>query len=212
MGGRSQPLTSCVIRFHFINGLMRDGCARATRHRPGGPRAPLRSSWVATRCIRADQGARPSCLDAERPGGYTVAAGASVDDPAPGGGGQRVVGVQVRSACRHLAADAESATRWIIHPRRLDPRAGPRSRRRPISRATPSPVFNPYGINALIAWLVIALAVAAFFVRPAARTTFLSAMVALSVLTEVVLSAIRLARRSCSRRRRSGSWSPCFPR
>ena len=58
--------------------------------------------------------------------------------------------------------------------------------------AIPSPVFNPYGLNALIAWLVIAVAVAAFFVRPAARMTFLSAMVALSVLTEVVLSAIRL--------------------
>jgi hypothetical protein len=58
--------------------------------------------------------------------------------------------------------------------------------------AIPAPVFNPYGLNALIAWLVIAIAVAAFFVRPGARMTFLSAMVALSVLTEVVLSAIRL--------------------
>ena len=58
--------------------------------------------------------------------------------------------------------------------------------------AIPSPVFNPYGINALIAWLVIAIVVAAFFVRPGARMTFLSAMVALSVLTEVVLSGIRL--------------------
>ena len=58
--------------------------------------------------------------------------------------------------------------------------------------ALPSPVFNPYGLNALIAWLVIAVAIAAFFVRPAARMTFLSAMVALSVLTEVVLSTIRL--------------------
>ena len=58
--------------------------------------------------------------------------------------------------------------------------------------AAPSPAFTPYGLNALVAWLVIALAVAAFFVRPAARGTFLSAMVALSVLTEVVLSALRL--------------------
>jgi Peptidase C13 family len=58
--------------------------------------------------------------------------------------------------------------------------------------AMPSPAFNPYGLNALVAWLVVALAVAAFFVRPAARATFLSAMVALSVLTEAVLSAIRL--------------------
>jgi hypothetical protein len=58
--------------------------------------------------------------------------------------------------------------------------------------ALPLPLFNPYGLNALIAWLVIAVAIAAFFVRPAARATFLSAMVALSVLTEVVLSTIRL--------------------
>src|SRR5262245_66120087 len=58
--------------------------------------------------------------------------------------------------------------------------------------AAPSPAFTPYGLNALVAWLVIALAVAALFVRPEARATFLSAMVALSVLTEVVLSAIRL--------------------
>lgn len=58
--------------------------------------------------------------------------------------------------------------------------------------AAPSPAFTPYGINALVAWLVIALAVAAFFVRPAVRATFLSAMVALSALIEVVLAAIRL--------------------
>ncbi len=58
--------------------------------------------------------------------------------------------------------------------------------------ATPSPVFTPYGLNALVAWLVIALAVAAFFVRPAGRTTVLAAMVALSVLTEIVLSGLRL--------------------
>jgi len=31
MVGWSQPLTSCVIRFHFINGLMRDRLARARR-------------------------------------------------------------------------------------------------------------------------------------------------------------------------------------
>jgi hypothetical protein len=58
--------------------------------------------------------------------------------------------------------------------------------------AVPSPAFTPYGINALVAWLVLALAVAAFFVRPAVRATFLSAMVALSALIEVVLAAIRL--------------------
>ena len=35
--------------------------------------------------------------------------------------------------------------------------------------AAPSPAFTPYGLNALVAWLVIALAVAAFFVRPQRR-------------------------------------------
>jgi hypothetical protein len=59
--------------------------------------------------------------------------------------------------------------------------------------AAPSPAFTPYGLNALVASLVIALAIAAFFVRPAARTTVLAAMVALSAVVEVVLSAIRLA-------------------
>jgi hypothetical protein len=57
--------------------------------------------------------------------------------------------------------------------------------------ASPSPAFTPYGLNALIAWLVIALLVAAFFVRPEARATVLSAMVALSTLTEIVLAAVR---------------------
>ena len=56
-------------------------------------------------------------------------------------------------------------------------------RRRRHSRLTPT----------LVAWLVIALAVAAFFCAAGgACGTFLSAMVALSVLTEVVLSALRL--------------------
>src|SRR4029077_19584755 len=67
---------------------------------------------------------RASCLDAERPGGYTVAAGALGGRSCSGGSDQRVVGVQVRGACRHLAAYAESATGWTIRPRRLDPRAG----------------------------------------------------------------------------------------
>ena len=58
--------------------------------------------------------------------------------------------------------------------------------------AAPTPVFALYGLNALVAWLVVALAVAAFFVRPEGRVTALSAMVALSVLTEVVLSSVRL--------------------
>ncbi|MEA2949112.1 MAG: hypothetical protein QOI40_4442 [Alphaproteobacteria bacterium] len=58
--------------------------------------------------------------------------------------------------------------------------------------AAPSPTFTPYGLNAVVASLAIALAVAAFFVRPEARATALSAMVVLSILTEVALLAIRL--------------------
>jgi hypothetical protein len=58
--------------------------------------------------------------------------------------------------------------------------------------AAPAPAFTPYGLNALVTWLVIALVVAAFFVRAEARATVLSAMVALSVLTEIVFSAARL--------------------
>jgi hypothetical protein len=106
---------------------------------------------------------RASCLDAERPGGYTVAAGAL--DPAREG---------VTSVWSVFKFAARAA----------------------IWRPTPNPPLvglSAYCLNALIAWLVIAVVVAAFFVRPAARMTFLSAMVALSVLTEVVLSAIRLA-------------------
>src|SRR5262249_36578760 len=61
--------------------------------------------------------------------------------------------------------------------------------------AAPLPTFLPYGLNALVAWLAIMLAVAGLFVRPAARTTALAAMVALSVLVEAVLSAIGAASR-----------------
>jgi hypothetical protein len=62
--------------------------------------------------------------------------------------------------------------------------------------AAPSPTFTPYGLNALVAWLALALAVAAFFVRPEGRVTVLSAMVVLSIPVEVVMSAIRLGLRS----------------
>ena len=62
-----------------------------------------------------------------------------------------------------------------------------------LADALPSPVFAPYGLNALVAWLVIALVVAAFFVEPKQRATVLSAMAALSVLTEVALSTFRIA-------------------
>jgi hypothetical protein len=57
--------------------------------------------------------------------------------------------------------------------------------------AGPSPAFAPDGINALLAWLAVTLAVAVFFVPAAARTSFLAAMIALSVLIEATLAAIR---------------------
>ncbi len=53
--------------------------------------------------------------------------------------------------------------------------------------------FNPYGLNALVAWLAIELAVAALFVRPAGRATALSAMFVLSMLAEVVTAGFMLS-------------------
>jgi Peptidase C13 family len=50
--------------------------------------------------------------------------------------------------------------------------------------------FNPYGLNAVIAWIALELAIAALFVRPAARTTALAAMFALSVIADLVMTAI----------------------
>src|ERR1700746_4157324 len=50
--------------------------------------------------------------------------------------------------------------------------------------------FNPYGLNAVIAWIALELAIAALFVRPAARTTALAAMFALSVMADIVMTAI----------------------
>lgn len=52
--------------------------------------------------------------------------------------------------------------------------------------------FNPYGLNAVIAWVAIELAIAALFVRPAARTTALAAMFVLSVIADVVMTAISI--------------------
>jgi len=54
--------------------------------------------------------------------------------------------------------------------------------------AGPAPGFAPYGLNAVVTRLAVALAVAAFFVRPQFRTTFLSAMLAFSVIFDLVLS------------------------
>src|SRR5271154_890089 len=52
--------------------------------------------------------------------------------------------------------------------------------------------FNPYGLNAVVAWLAIELAIAASFVRPAGRATAVSAMFLLSTTAEIVAMAIKL--------------------
>jgi hypothetical protein len=61
-----------------------------------------------------------------------------------------------------------------------------------LAMALPSHAFNPYGLNATVAWIALELAVAALFVRPDARLTALSAMFVLSIMADLVTSAIRL--------------------
>ncbi len=51
--------------------------------------------------------------------------------------------------------------------------------------------FNPYGLNAVVAWIALELAVAALFVRPAGRATALSAMFILSILADIVTAGIQ---------------------
>ena len=51
--------------------------------------------------------------------------------------------------------------------------------------------FNPYGLNALVAWLALEAVVAALFVPPAARNTALSAMFALTLVGEVAIEAVK---------------------
>jgi hypothetical protein len=53
--------------------------------------------------------------------------------------------------------------------------------------------FNPYGLNAAVAWVALELAVAGLFVPPAARTTALSAMLVLSGLAEIATNMVKLA-------------------
>ena len=53
--------------------------------------------------------------------------------------------------------------------------------------------FNPYGINAAIAWIALEIAVAALFVPPGARTSALSAMLILTFLAELASAAAKLA-------------------
>jgi peptidase C13-like protein len=59
--------------------------------------------------------------------------------------------------------------------------------------AGPDGVFNPYGLNATVAWVALDIAVAALFVPAGARTTALSAMLALTFLGELVTSAAKIA-------------------
>jgi hypothetical protein len=53
--------------------------------------------------------------------------------------------------------------------------------------------FNPYGLNALVAWIAVELAIAALFVRPTARITALSAMFVLSLVADIAMSAMSFA-------------------
>jgi hypothetical protein len=53
--------------------------------------------------------------------------------------------------------------------------------------------FNPYGLNAAIAWVALEIAIAALFINPVARATALSAMLALTILAEVAVNAIKFA-------------------
>jgi hypothetical protein len=61
-----------------------------------------------------------------------------------------------------------------------------------LAASFPSHAFNPYGLNAVVAWIALELAVAALFVRPGARVTALSAMFIISIVADLVTSAIRL--------------------
>ena len=51
--------------------------------------------------------------------------------------------------------------------------------------------FNPYGLNAVVAWLAFQLAIAAFFVRPAARPTALAAMFILSIIADLAAALVQ---------------------
>jgi hypothetical protein len=53
--------------------------------------------------------------------------------------------------------------------------------------------FNPYGLNAVVAWIALELAVAALFVRPACRATALSVLLILSIIGEIAAEAIKFA-------------------
>ncbi len=58
--------------------------------------------------------------------------------------------------------------------------------------AGPGSGFNPYGLNAVVAWIALDLAVAALFVRPAARATALSAMLLLLIVAELLSNGLQI--------------------
>jgi hypothetical protein len=58
--------------------------------------------------------------------------------------------------------------------------------------AGPGGGFNPYGLNALVAWVALDIAVAALFVRPPARATALSAMLALLAIAELLSNGLKI--------------------
>ena len=58
--------------------------------------------------------------------------------------------------------------------------------------AGPAAHFYPYGLNSVVAWLALALAVAAFFVRPAGRATALAALFILSIIADMAAAAVEL--------------------
>jgi len=58
--------------------------------------------------------------------------------------------------------------------------------------AGPDGGFNPYGLNAVVAWVALDVAVAALFVRPAARATMLCAMLLLLVVADVLSNGIEI--------------------
>ena len=62
-----------------------------------------------------------------------------------------------------------------------------------LAAAEPGAGFNPYGLNATVAWLALEAAVAALFVPPAARNTALSAMFALTLVGEAAIEAVKFA-------------------
>jgi Peptidase C13 family len=52
--------------------------------------------------------------------------------------------------------------------------------------------FNPYGFNAIVAGLALQLAVAALFIPPASRITALAAMLALSMVAELLIGVVAM--------------------